>query len=543
MNIDKIVDLISRENTLMEAVNFSNLQKIIDQNKTGKFDFMEVENRRLEQIEKKAMEVKNEINAEKAKGTEADIHKLAALREQLKKLKKEYGAKGAIEANSKKSDNPSDSVKLKEVNKLKAKIYKEIVEFCNITGGVGIHGDTTTKNQVSTKKYVNSDGETERTAVGVPSREEISGVYQKLLKDAEALQKLEYGWYNERLDRYINSVGRKYFKEGQQVSVKLLKAIKSIDIDDLNWDEKRRPVNAKVLKDRAGYSQIKGFSDDEVKKMGKSEFISKALGPQAKFIGWQRYNPEVYETLFPFLQELRKSMSITANLETFVDTDLLSNNEFKKDERSKRMNKILDDPNSSDEEFDKQFANARKTEQALDMAGKAKDVSRDEEGKIKHDEYNGARKATKLAQKSLYKQDGQTATKGFFSSFNIPGLNVTRLKKAAASWKEKDAKHTIKIYGAVALVGDSAGLLIFAPKELCPDGKPIEGQPSYEGLYAFQISRSALSTITGSLGKFVEDKRTKGRVKSEWKQAVDKVIGFDKAAKSSINEEATYFDY
>lgn len=422
----------------------------------------------------------------------------------------------------------------KSINRIKGKLYKELIEFCNIVGGVGSWGDRDTKN--ATNKITSKDKEGNETSktTGIPSDDVIRGHLAQLKADAKTLEHYEYGYYKVIGDDEVKKVGganKKYAKEGKQVSAALLKVLESIHISDLDWDEERVPYLTNAPKDANGYARIQSFDPDVAKNMSKDDLIKKGLGTGAKPLGKKRFNADIYEDLYPFIEEFRKYSSSYSAHSVDLLGDLVSSKKENYDERRKAMEKAIDDD---------KYEDRRKIERDLDELTKLK-TYRNAEGKIDHSEYMGAKVRGKKAELEQFKKEGSTsATKDYFSEHNIPALSLINFKKGVAKWETKDDFHVIKLFGGLPIVG-SGFMIAFVPASLCPNGKPLEGQPSYEGLYAVNVNRNFYDNAGADARKFIEDKRVHGRTRSEWKEGALKALKLK--ASSVTTEEINYFPY
>ena len=132
---------------------------------------------------------------------------------QLKKIKMNSGnGSSQFEADGEKSKQTLINILTK-----KSHIYKKLIEFCNITGGVGtdIHSDNKTDN------------------AGQVSDQIINSRLDALKKDTEQLIK-----YENAVVKLENPSGKK-----------LMKVLDSIETDLLDWDTKEIPRITKALKE------------------------------------------------------------------------------------------------------------------------------------------------------------------------------------------------------------------------------------------------------------------------------------------------------
>ena len=446
----------------------------------------------------------------------------------------------------------------KRINKHKGKLYRELVDFCNIIGGVGIWGDRDTKNATNKTTSKDEEGNESSKTMGIPSDEIIRGYLTQLKADAKTLEHYEYGYYKEINDDEIKKYGganKQYMKAGKQSSTALLKVLNSIHISDLDWDEERIPYLTNAPKDAGGYARIQSFDPDEAKNMSKDDFIKKGLGSGARPLGKKRFNADIYEDLYPFLEEFKKfSPTYTGGknfLKDYLETnrdndnkeglkkamgktiikDLVSSKKENYEDRKKAMEKAIDDD---------KYEDRRKIERDLDELTKLK-TYRNKEGKIDHGEYMGAKIRGKKAELEQFKKEGSTsATKDYFSEHKIPSLSLSNFKKGVAKWTIKDDSHIVKLFGGLPIVG-TGFMIAFVPASLCPNGKPLEGQPSYEGLYAVNVNRNFYDNAGPDARKFIEDKRVHGRTRSEWKEGALKALKLK--ASSVATEEVNYFPY
>ena len=464
------------------------------------------------------------------------------------------------EKSDKKEETPKSNLTEieKSINRIKGKLYKELVDFCNIIGGVGNWGDRDIKN--ATNKVTSKDEEGNETSktTGIPSDDLIRGYLTQLKADAKTLEHYEYGYYKAIGDDEVRKYGganKQYAKSGKQVSAALLKVLNSIHISDLDWDEERVPYLTSAPKDANGYARIQSFDPDEAKNMSKDDLIKKGLGTGAKPLGKKRFNADIYEDLYPFLEEFKKFSPSYSGGRNFLKDylqygkdddekegmkkafgktiikDLVSSKKENYDERKKAMEKAIDDD---------KYEDRRKIERDLDELTKLKSY-RNSDGKIDHSEYMGAKVRGKKAELDQFKKEGSTsATKDYFSEHKIPSLSLSNFKKGVAKWTVKDSSHTVKLFGGLPIVG-SGFMIAFVPASLCPNGKPLEGQPSYEGLYAVNVNRNFYDNAGPEARKFIEDKRVHGRTRSEWKEGALKALKLK--ASSVTTEEVNYFPY
>ena len=515
MNLDKCVNL------LIEG-NYDFLTKIISNGGEKKFDLLAAENARQERIEK---QIKDAI-------------KKGASKEEIAKLKKKLGVSGAKEKfgpQEKKTSSPENTQIVENINKLKGKLYKKIVEFCNLTGGVGIHGDLKVGNATRQVASKTASGEDTVKTEGIPSEALLRAKLADLKADAEVLKNYEYG--HSKNEKIYGRVNKEYVKAGKMVSAELLKVLNGIHISQFDWDEMREPIisSARVATGRDGYLKVNAFSPTEAKKLSAARLAEKGLGPGVRVIGKKRFNADVFEDLYPFIREFRRYSSDYNPHNIDLTGDLLAKTKDKYDERRKAMEKAVDD---SDEAYEAR----RKIERGLEGGENAKDLSKDETGKIRHDEYNALRRQKMAAKREVYATDGKKSTVGFLEDKGIQKLTIKTFLKKVATWKEKDANHVLKIFGTMPVLGNAGGILVFGPASLNADGKPAPNQASYEGLYAFQVTSYFFNNMGSEARKFTEDKRVSGRTKSAWKDGAMKALGLS-SVDTEVEEEVNYFNY
>lgn len=584
----KLYNILDR---VMNEANFSYLNGLLSKG-TGssggkKFDLFAAENARQAAIERK-------IEAAKKAGDTKKVEELE------KKLDSSDIGKDDAKEKNRNSDNVQ---KIKQINELKGKIYFELVEFCNLLGGVGNDGDN--PNKVGNAVQVSRGKGTS----GMPDKKIITTKYNALKSQIEQLIKYEHG-HEDANGKHVFGAPNRYFDSKQAAGKELLKALEKIDINDINFDKQEVPfttdaakaktgaLTGKTYKDENGdsvpekYAKVNGVRfrpdlgqylrnklanaikfrravdietkaktfKDTVTEVKLEKLITAKHGEvafkdlvsvggfnvanwktgemttrvqktkTAKIEGAKRFNPEAYTTLKPFIQEFRKYRADYNDVK-YPDPVQDQVSHKVKENLEGRYKKASDALNKSSKELKK----VRQSESEINKITTAKDTSKGEDGKLDHKEYNGQRNAGKMALRQTYATDGKTANQGFLEAKKIEKLNITKFRKVVKAWIDskatKDDKHVIKFYGVMPGGDSGAGNLIFMPTD-----KPVEGQFSYEGLYAFKVSKQFISQLSNEESAYVESHA--GRKTDAWKQAVKKALGV-----SSMMTEEIIFNY
>ena len=451
--------------------------------------------------------------------------------------------------NAKKYD---DSVKIiQEINSLKGRIFFLIEKYLNLTNGVGLNGDTSTKKMIEVKEVEEKDEDGNvvkvKKVVGTPPTEAMLKAHYTALKNA-ALQLKKY--------ESDKNTPRRYFQQGLARGDVLLRAIENSDPSDVSFDIEDRGVpktsDVAATKDRDGYSKLDSV---ELDKNGKPVHdISKSL--YVKAIGKEMFNPEIYEELYPFLREFakyRKDYTAIKNDSTLEHMNRDDKKNF--DERYKKLQDSLTPKEDENPDDMNKYNSFRSGEKASHMLSNAKN-ERGEDGKIDHTSYSAKRYAGKQEEKKKYAQeakDGQkakTANQGWLERHNIGKVNLrSKIKPMIAAWMEEDKKNNaepkarIKFYGVMpGSAGQGAGTLIFiGTDDVKKYGIPtIPNQFQFEGMYAFKAGKSFMNgDLTVDMEKYVESHS--GRKADSWKQAVNAALS--KLDASVMTESVNYFNY
>lgn len=459
-----------------------------------------------------------------------------------------------LENGGKKAKKYDDSVKIiQEINSLKGRIFFLIEKYLNLTNGVGLNGDVSTKKMIEVKEVEEKDEDGNvvkvKKVVGTPPSEAMLKAHYTALKNA-ALQLKKY--------ESDKNTPRRYFQQGLARGDVLLRAIENSDPADVSFDIDDRGVpktsDVAATKDRDGYSKLDNV---ELDKNGKPVHdISKSL--YVKAIGKEMFNPEIYEELYPFLREFtkyRKDYTAIKNDRTLEHMNKDDKDNF--DERYKKLQRSLkpkadEDPDNPDMT---EYNSFRSGEKASHMLSNAKN-ERGEDGKIVHTDYSAKRYAGNLLKKQQYAQeakDGQrakTANQGWLEQHNIGKVNLrSKIKPMITAWMEEDKKNNaepkkrIKFYGVMpGSAGQGAGTLIFiGADDVKKYGIPtIPNQFQFEGMYAFKAGKSFMNgDLTVDMEKYVESHS--GRKADAWKQGVNAAL--KKFDASVMTESVNYFNY
>ena len=458
-----------------------------------------------------------------------------------------------LESGGKKAKKYDDSVKIiQEINSLKGRIFFLIEKYLNLTNGVGLNGDTSTKKMIEVKEIEEKDEDGNivkvKKVVGTPPSDAMLKAHYTALKNA-ALQLKKY--------ESDKNTPRRYFQQGLARGDVLLRAVENSDPSDVSFDVEDRGVpktsDVAATKDRDGYSKLDNV---ELDKNGKPVHdISKSL--YVKAIGKEMFNPEIYEELYPFVREFakyRKDYSAIKNDRTLEHMNKDDKNNF--DERYKRLQDSLkpradEDPDNPDMT---KYNSFRSGEKASHMLSNAKN-ERGEDGKIEHTAYSAKRYAGKAEErKGKYAQeakDGQrakTANQGWLEAHHIGKANLTKIKKMINAWLAEDkgkepTKGRIKFYGVMpGSAGQGAGTLTFiGVEDVKKYGIPtVPEQFQYQGMYGFKTGKSFMNgDLTVEMEKYVESHS--GRGTDPWKQGV--LAALNKFDASVMTEGVNYFNY
>ena len=462
---------------------------------------------------------------------------------QLKKIKMNSGnGSSQFEADGEKSKQTLINILTK-----KSHIYKKLIEFCNITGGVGtdIHSDNKTDN------------------AGQVSDQIINSRLDALKKDTEQLIK-----YENAVVKLENPSGKK-----------LMKILDSIETDLLDWDTKETPRITKALKEPIYAYSFKKSSTGKLERVSRPTLI----GPGTMKIGKPRYNADIFEDLYPFIIEFadpRRNVDLKKLLKDVVDSketddnknvataidkikektdledDFLSNHGKKapktKEETPEETKKRLENRELRKKVMNKaidagEYESARENERAYESGEKSNtgSYSREmaEKGTHKLAQKYGLEKAP---EKLNLKTTAKAENTGAEASGNAPTLKGTILKKADAiltAWEEKNPGKQAGIFVGTKNSSGSGPKILLLSKEFIDFSKtktadlsPVQGQACVNGNYvfltpnAFTLHTKHSSVIRNIAGKGVE---------TELKQKIKKAIG----AASIFTEEVSYFNY
>lgn len=538
MNLDQLIN----------EAGYSYLNSFLGKEKDGEkggkgFDLLSYENARQERIERQIEQARKD----------GDEKKVAELEKKLDKS--DIGSETGKENKNKGTD---DVAKLKNINALKGKICFLMMNYVNLTSGVGLNGDNSTTNAVKIVK--GKDGE--KKVVGAPSTSEITKHYNALKAAVEQLKKYEDGY--EENGKYIYGAPKRYFESRLDRSKVLLKALENIGPDEIEFDADSVDVpistNSTFVKtgEKTGRKNDDGtdekYAEINKLKVGKKGEINSQVWKTkiAKVLGKKRFNPFVYEELQPYIHEFqkyRKDWDIVKHPEN-VDMDFVSKDV--PNNLSQRKQKASEYANGKGKFSD--FKKARKYEQSIGNISSAKD-QKGEDGKIDNAAYSAKKYAGNLALRQSYAQsaeDGKTSktgNQGWLEAHHIEKLNLTKIKKIINDWIEKklepskDENRIIKFFGAMPGSGGStgAGTLIFMHTD-----KPVDGQFKYDGLYAFKAGKSFMNgDLTSEQEKYVESHA--GRKADEWKKGVIEALKkYDTEDNATVYTEevnTSYFNY
>lgn len=531
---------------LITEANWSYLNsKIGSNNKQSKggFNLFDYENGRQERIEKQIEFAKKQGNLEK-----------------VKELKKKLGNSDLGSDSDKDKNRGSDNVaKLKAINALKGKICFLMMNYANLTSGVGLDGDKSLSN--ATKVVKGKEGQLKVS--GVPSDAVIKKHYDMLKTAIEQLKKYEYG-YDEGEKHYYGAPKR-YFDNKLERSKVLLKVLEEIKPEEISFDAKSEEVpistdaamvntGLKTGRKNADGTDEKYAKINALKTNSKGEITTRIEKTKiAKILGKKRFNSFVYEALQPYIHEFqkyRKDWDLVKHPENirmdFVSKDVSQG----LDQRTKKANSYVEGKGKFSD-----FKKARKAEQAIGKISDAKN-EKGEDGKIDHAQYSATQGAGKKALRNqIYgqartdTQKAKTGNQGWLEAHHIEKLNLTKVKKIINGWidagKEPSVKDKtiIKFFGVMpGTAGQGgAGTLIFMHTD-----KPAPEQFSYEGLYAFKAGKSFMNgDLSTTQEKYVESHA--GRKADAWKKGVLEALKkYDTEGNATVYTEEVnsyYFNY
>lgn len=546
---------------LINEANYSFMNKYINTSEPKKgLDLFAYENARQERIEKQIEKLRAEKEELKAKGK---IEEAKLVIKKIKELKVKLGQSDVgSEADSNEKNKGTDNVaKLKIINTLKGKICFLMMNYANLTSGIGLNGDKSLTNAVKVVKTKKDDeGKQELKVVGAPTTAQLTQHYNALKDAVEQLKKYEYGYYEG--EKYIYGAPRRYFDNKMDRSKVLLKALEEIKPSEISFDpdsiETPISTDSTLVKtgadiERNGKKTGERYAEIKPLKTDSNGNIKTNLSQikMAKVLGKKRFNAFVYEALQPYIHEFQKyrkdwdTVKHPENINLdFIAKDVKGNLEA----RTKKANEIASDSKKKFSEFKK----LRKSEQELGNISAAKDESKGEDGKIDHAMYSAKQQAGKTALRKTYAKEANTETgeraktgnQGWLEAHHIEKLNLTKIKKIIDGWiankqePNADEKRIIKFFGSMPGSGGStgAGTLIFMHTD-----KPVEGQFSYDGLYAFKAGKKFMNgDLSIAQEKYVENHA--GRKADEWKKGVLKAL--EKYDASIQTEEViNYFNY
>lgn len=544
MNLDEIIN----------EAGYSYLNSMLGSGKKNHgVDLFAYENSRQERLERQI---------EKAK-KEGDASKVEELKKKLDKS--DIGSESKVD-----KDRGTDNVAiLQKINKLKGRICFLMMNYANLTSGVGLNGNSLTNAVKVVKGKKDADGKQELKVVGAPTTEVLQKHYDVLKKAVEQLREYEYGL--EGKDGYSHGAPRRYFENRLNRSKVLLKALENIKPSEISFDPEdiEVPITTDATDVKTGdyiekngkrtgekYAEINPLKTDRKGNITSQVWRTK----MAKVIGKKRFNAFVYEELQPYIHEFqkyRKDWDTVKHPEN-VDLDFVAKDV--KEGLAKRVadaNKLRTDPNSKFSDFKK----LREREKKIDDISTAKDAAKGTAREKDADGYNhatyGAKDyAGKLALRNAIYAKGKTDTEkaktgnqGWLEAHHIEKINITKVKKIINGWMEENKepseseKRIIKFFGAMPGSGGQggAGTLIFMHTD-----NPAPKQFSYEGLYAFKAGKSFMNgDLTLAQEKYVENHAGKNK-KDAWKQGVLEALKkLDNGEATVCTEEVTtfYFNY
>ena len=177
---------------LINEANYSFMNKYINTSepKKGLYLFA-YENARQERIEKQIEKLRAEKEELKAKGK---IEEAKLVIKKIKELKVKLGQSDVgSEADSNEKNKGTDNVaKLKIINTLKGKICFLMMNYANLTSGIGLNGDKSLTNAVKVVKTKKDDeGKQELKVVGAPTTAQLTQHYNALKDAVEQLKKYD----------------------------------------------------------------------------------------------------------------------------------------------------------------------------------------------------------------------------------------------------------------------------------------------------------------------------------------------------------------
>lgn len=530
---------------LITEANWSYLNSKIgsSQQSKGGFSLFDYENGRQKRIEKQIEHAKKQGNLEKVKELEKKINN------------SDVGS----DLDKDKNRGSDNAPVLKAINALKGKICFLMMNYVNLTSGVGLDGDRSSSN--ATKVVKGKEGQLK--VVGAPSDAVIKKHYDMLKAAVEQLKKYEYG-YDEG-EKHHYGAPRRYFDDKLERSRVLLKALKEIKPEEISFDAKSEeiPISTDAAMVKTGLKTGKKNADgtDEkyakinaLKTNRKGEITTRIEQTKiAKVLGKKRFNAFVYEALQPYIHEFqkyRKDWDIVKHPENikmdFVSKDVSQGLE----QRTKKANDYIEGKGK--------FSDFKKTRKAEQQIGKISDAKneRGEDGKIENSRYSAIQGAgMKALRNQIYgqartdTQRSKTGNQGWLEAHHIEKLNLSKVKKIINGWidagKEPSAKDKtiIKFFGVMpGTAGQGgAGTLIFMHTD-----KPAPEQFSYEGLYAFKAGKSFMNgDLSSAQEKYVESHA--GRKADAWKKGVLEALKkYDTEGNATVYTEEVksyYFNY
>lgn len=288
--------------------------------------------------------MQDEIEEAKAKGASEKEIKAIELKYQGKGLVLDRGRQATPSGKDFSKAGTDQVSTIKNIQTTKKNLYKLMVYMCELTGSQG-------------------------SPAKIPT---IKDTLDKLKK------------HTDTLIMYEAKVAAKTYKP---VGKKLRKDLNSIDLNELDWEEKRVPftsdaTNVKTgqLKNKDGanfekYAEIEGVDEKDAKE-GKVD-VSKIKS--VKVTGKARPNADIYELLQPYIHEFGRIAKQGQDIYDDFLADKGKNAPSTKDEtpeekqarksdynnRRNLVQKIIDKP-GSDEDFEKNYNNFRNSEKAKD---------------------------------------------------------------------------------------------------------------------------------------------------------------------------------
>lgn len=581
MNLDELITEMAWEhlnNVIKQNKILSNLGPTKKEKEFDQFEYaegtQEAYEKKIEDYEKKIEYYKKEKNFKKVKEYEEKIEKL---KEKIEKFKEKFVSrlkKAAIKEKLKEKGIETNAT-IKSINALKGKICFLMMDYVNLTSGVGLNGDHSLTNDVKvskTKKIKEGylEGYQKTIVSGVPSAAEIKKYYNMLKEAVEQLKKYEYGYYKG--ETHYHGAPKTYFDDKQERSKVLLKALENIKPEDISFDPDSQeiPISTDAAMVKTGketgrnsgsfdedgnpirdkYAKINGLKVDSEGNIKTR--ISQIKS--ARVLGKKRFNAFVYEELQPYIhefQKFRKDWQAVGDPQNFPTTDFIANNT--KDGFEKRVEKANMYAN-----WKGKFSDFKKTRKAEQQIGKISDAKneRDEDGKIDNSRYSAIQGAgMKALRNQIYgqartdTQSSKTGNQGWLEAHHIEKLNLSKVKKIINGWidagKEPSVKDKtiIKFFGVMpGTAGQGgAGTLIFMHTD-----KPAPDQFSYEGLYAFKAGKSFMNgDLSSAQEKYVESHA--GRKADAWKKGVLEALKkYDTEGNATVYTEEVnsyYFNY